>query len=61
MDSWKTDWDFLETIHRDLSSPFSSCGEQSGRVFHALDYHRALEILTFHTAEDEGEIEVDAR
>lgn len=32
MDSWKTDWDFLETIHRDLSSPFSSCGEQSGRV-----------------------------
>lgn len=35
MDSWKTDWDFLEAIHRDLSSPFSSCGEQSGRVFHA--------------------------
>lgn len=25
MDSWKTDWDFLEAIHRDLSAPFSSC------------------------------------
>lgn len=54
MDSWKTDWDFLETIHRATSLRPLAPAENRADACSTLDYHRTLEILTFHTAEDEG-------
>jgi hypothetical protein len=49
MDSWKTDWDFLEAIRRDLRGLSASSRGERTAWSTALDY-RAFHLPAFHTA-----------